>query len=104
VRTRSPSLDFKGGTSTSNDKESLMSNPPDHAFFENDKGQFEPHPLLGNGARRTFKLYRTEFPAIFRFDGKFFQEEYAIDTMEQKWIEITPETAERWLKSKEAPL
>jgi hypothetical protein len=24
--------------------------------------------------------------------------------MEQKWIEITPETAERWLKSKEAPL
>lgn len=73
---------------------------PDHAFFENDKGQFETHPLLGNGASRSFKLYRTEFPAIFRFDSKFFQEDYNISTGKYRWTEISPEFAERWLEAK----
>src|SRR4051812_1167331 len=37
--------------------------------------------LLGNGAHRNFKIYRTEFPAIFRFNGQLYQEFYDIDGM-----------------------
>ena len=56
--------------------------------------------LLGNGPRRQYKVYRTEFPAIFRFNGMLFQEHYNIDTMEDSWVEITEEDAMRWLEAK----
>lgn len=59
------------------------------------------HPLLGTKPSRKFKIYREDFPAIFRFNGQLFQEFYDIDQNESLWIEISPEYAERWLKVKE---
>lgn len=56
--------------------------------------------LLGVKPSRNFKIYRTEFPAIFRFNGKLFQEEYDIDFDEDCWVEITEEEAMRWLEAK----
>lgn len=56
------------------------------------------HPLLGIKDGRKFKIYREEFPAIFRFNGKLYQEEYDIDRNEHRWVEISPEYAERWVK------
>lgn len=57
--------------------------------------------LLGIGLSRNFKIFRTEFPAIFRFNGRLYQEFYDIDTDENLWVEINVETAKRWLKAKE---
>lgn len=73
---------------------------PDHAFFENDKGQFETHPLLGNGANRSFKLYRTEFPAIFRFDGQLYMEHFDIDHDVEGFLKVKPEHVEHLLEAK----
>ena len=56
--------------------------------------------LLGNRPSRKFKVFRETFPAIFRFDGELYQEEYDIDTMQNRWIQITPEQAERWLRAR----
>lgn len=58
------------------------------------------HPLLGAKNSRKFKVYREDFPAIFRFNGTLFTEEHNIDTGESTWVEIAPETAERWLAQK----
>lgn len=57
--------------------------------------------LLGLKVSRKFKIYREAFPAIFRFNGQLFQEEYDIDAGENRWVEITEETAERWLRTRE---
>jgi len=59
----------------------------------------ERHPLLGNKDSRKFKIYREEFPAIFRFDGKIFSEGFDIDHDEIKFQEVTPEWAEEQLKA-----
>lgn len=53
--------------------------------------------LLGFVPVRNFKIYRSEFPAIFRFNGKLFQEHYNIDTMVDEWMEIDEAEAMRWL-------
>lgn len=60
-----------------------------------------PPGLLGMRPSRNFKIFRTDFPAIFRFNGKLYQEFYDIDTMEDSWVEITEEEAMRWLKTKD---
>lgn len=62
------------------------------------------HPLLGTTDSRNFRIYRTKFPAIFRFNGQLFQEHFNIDTNVQEWIEITPELAEPWLKAKDVAM
>jgi len=54
--------------------------------------------LLGFKPTRQFKIYRTEFPAIFRFNGKLYQEFYDIDEDQSLWVEINEEEADRWLK------
>lgn len=59
--------------------------------------------LLGVRPSRQFKIYRSEFPAIFRFDGKLYQEHYNIDTMVDEWVEITEDEAIRWLKAEGPP-
>jgi hypothetical protein len=56
--------------------------------------------LLGTKPSRKFKIYREEFPAIIRFNGKLYQEHYNIDTMEDAFVEISEGEAERWLKAK----
>lgn len=53
--------------------------------------------LLGNGPSRRFKVYQTDFPAIFRFNGKLYQEFYDINEDQNFWIEIKEEDAERLL-------
>lgn len=58
------------------------------------------HPLLGTKPSRHFKIYREEFPAIFRFNGVLYQEEHDIDANEIKFVEIVPELAEPWLAAK----
>lgn len=55
--------------------------------------------LLGMRPSRKFKIYREEFPAIFRFNGALYQEHYSIDLNEHEWIEISEEDAKRWLNS-----
>jgi hypothetical protein len=57
--------------------------------------------LLGNKPSRKFKIYREEFPAIFRFNGKLFQEFYDDVIDERLWVEIDEQTAERLLRAKE---
>lgn len=56
--------------------------------------------LLGNKISRNFKIYRTDFPAIFRFEGVLYQEEFDIDFNEARFVEISEENAERWLRAK----
>ena len=63
------------------------------------KGAGKPG-LLGVRPSRQFKPYRMEFPAIFRFNGKLFQEFYDIDEARIIWVEISPEDAEPWLIAK----
>lgn len=46
---------------------------------------------------REFEALRTNWPAIFRFGGKYFQEYYNPLTGEGRWCEITPEYAEHVL-------
>jgi len=53
--------------------------------------------LLGLKPTRQFKFYQTEFPAIFRFDGKLYRELRDIDDGQSMWIEIKLEEAERLL-------
>lgn len=56
--------------------------------------------LYGVTPSRKFKIYREEFPAIFRFDGGLYQEFYDIDANIALWREITEEEALRWLAAK----
>ncbi len=56
-----------------------------------------PPGLLGMRPSRNFKIYRREFPAIFRFNGVLFQEFFDIDNNETKFLGITEEAAKRWL-------
>lgn len=58
------------------------------------------HPLLGVRDSRQFKTYRTEFPAIFRFNGQLYQEAYNIGSGEERFIPIEPEHAEQWLRER----
>lgn len=51
---------------------------------------------------RNFEIFRTEWPAIFRFNGKLFQEEHDIDRDDVRWMEIREDTAQRWLNAMEA--
>jgi hypothetical protein len=55
--------------------------------------------LLGNAPSRKFKIYREEFPSIFRFDGRLYMEDFDIDSNQQRWIEISEEYAQTWLKA-----
>lgn len=57
--------------------------------------------LLGVKPSRNFKIYRTEFPAIFRFNGKLYQEFYDIVKNEELWLEMDEEEATHWLEAKE---
>lgn len=52
------------------------------------------HPLLGVQDSRQFKIYRTEDPAIFRFNGKFYVEDFDRH-YERCFIERSPEFVER---------
>jgi len=61
-----------------------------------------PHSLLGNGPSRNYKIYRTEFPAIFRFNGRMFIESFGTDEDDISFTEIEPEQAAPWLKGKES--
>lgn len=63
-------------------------------------GHGEPG-LLGMRPSRQFKIYRTEFPAIFRFNGKLYQENYIIDNDDFAFVEIDVAEAQRWLRAKE---
>ena len=56
--------------------------------------------LLGMKPSRNFKIYRTEFPAVFRFDGRLFQERFDVDANEVLWVEIDEPEALPWLLSK----
>lgn len=56
--------------------------------------------LLGIKPSRNFKIFRSEFPAIFRFNGKLFMEHYDINTGEDRWEEISEEYAHRWVAAK----
>lgn len=62
--------------------------------------QLWPPGLLGMTPSRNFKIYRTDFPAIFRFNGKLFMEQVNTATMEDRWVEISEKAAGRWLKTK----
>jgi hypothetical protein len=53
--------------------------------------------LLGNGPSRRFKVYQTDFPAVFRFNGKLYQEFRDVDVEQSLFIEIKEEDAERLL-------
>ncbi len=61
----------------------------------------DTHPLLGNGASRHIKIYRETWPAIFRYNGRLYQEHYDVDNDVHSFVEISPEEAERWLQPKE---
>jgi hypothetical protein len=63
-------------------------------------GQGEPG-LLGLRPSRQFKIYRTEFPAIFRFNGRLYQENYDIDNDDFAFVQIDVAEAQRWLRAKE---
>lgn len=54
--------------------------------------------LLGFKPSRHFKIYRSEFPAIFRFNGKLYQEFYDIDNDQELWVVISEEVAEHLLR------
>jgi len=54
------------------------------------------HPLLGNKDSRQFKIYRTEHPAVFRFNGIFYMEDFDRH-YEPTFIGLTIEQAERIL-------
>jgi hypothetical protein len=56
--------------------------------------------LLGVTPSRRFKIFRSEFPAIFRFNGALFEEFYDIDANEHLWVQISEDEAQRWLKAK----
>lgn len=55
--------------------------------------------LLGNAPSRNFKIFRTEFPAIFRFNGKLHQEFYDVNNQESVWMEVSEEVAKPWLEA-----
>lgn len=55
--------------------------------------------LLGTTPSRNFKIFRTEFPAVFRFNGHLYQERYNIDTDELLWVEVDEDEVKRWLQS-----
>lgn len=50
--------------------------------------------LLGNGPSRNFKIFRTHFPAVFRFNGKLYMENFDIDRNVSEFIEVSEENAE----------
>lgn len=52
--------------------------------------------LLGLRPSRHFKIFREEFPAIFRFNGNLYQEHYNIDTDSNEWIEVSEDDVIRW--------
>jgi hypothetical protein len=56
--------------------------------------------LLGLRPSRKFKILREQHPAIFRFNGQLFMEDYNIDQNVDLWIPIPEEYAQQWLKSK----
>lgn len=58
--------------------------------------------LLGMKPSRNFKIFRTEFPAIFRFNGHLYQEIFDIYVEENLWVEIGESEAMRWLTSGES--
>jgi hypothetical protein len=58
------------------------------------------HPLLGVRDRRKFKIFRSEFPAIFRFNGRLFEECFDIDGNKDRFVEITPEYAQHLLETR----
>ena len=53
---------------------------------------------------RSFEIIRTEWPALIRFDGKYFEEEYDIDVNEQKFREVSDEYAERMRSYGDMPM
>lgn len=57
--------------------------------------------LLGMRPARTFKIFETDFPAIFRFDGKLYMENFDIDRNEHRWVEISEEHAMHYLRRKQ---
>jgi hypothetical protein len=57
------------------------------------------HPLLGLRDSRQFKIFRTEYPAIFRFDGKLFSEEFDNDG-DLQFTEVTAEWVEQELRAR----
>lgn len=58
--------------------------------------------LLGNKPSRNFKIFRTDHPAIFRFNGRLYMEFFDIDVNQHVWTEIGESEAMRWLKAKES--
>lgn len=50
--------------------------------------------LLGREPSRNFKIFRTGFPAIFRFNGILYQEHFDIDTNKHEWVEISEAQAQ----------
>lgn len=57
----------------------------------------EQHPLLGSFYNRKFHIFRTEHPAIFRFNGKLFAEDFN-QFEEACFSEVTPEWADAQLR------
>jgi hypothetical protein len=55
--------------------------------------------LLGMYPSRSFKIYRTEEPAIFRFNGKLFMEQITGEH-HIRWVEVTEDQAMVWLKDR----
>lgn len=57
------------------------------------------HPLLGMRDSRHIKVFREEFPAIFRFNGRLFIESFDIEQDVDQFVEVSPERAEYWLNN-----
>ena len=55
--------------------------------------------LLGTKPSRNFKIYRTEEPAIFRFNGKLFMEQITGEDS-IRWVEVSEELATVFLEAK----
>lgn len=75
-----------------------------HSFIEPVLSKEKDEPtlgLLGYRPTRHFKIFQEKFPAIFRFNGKLFQEFYNIDANEYLWHEISEQDANRWLQIKQ---
>lgn len=56
--------------------------------------------LLGNGPSRHVKVFREEFPAVIRFNGVLYMEEFDIDSNQHMFIEISEEVAEGLLRAR----
>ena len=56
--------------------------------------------LLGMKPGRNFKIFRTEFPAVFRFNGRLYQEIFDVITCEVLWVEVNEEDATKLLTVK----